>query len=53
MPGGPFVLNLARPSDFVRQATFVQCVGASVQMMLNIIEPGADRIAPDAAPSSR
>ena len=39
----PFRLNLARRGDFVRQATFVQCVGASVQMMLNMIEPGADR----------
>ena len=39
----PFRLNLAKRSDYVRQANFVQCVGASVQMMLNIIEPGADR----------
>ena len=39
----PFRLNLARRSDYVAQANFVQCVGASVQMMLNIIEPGADR----------
>jgi len=38
-----FRLNLARRSDYVAQANFVQCVGASVQMMLNVIEPGADR----------
>ena len=37
-----FRVNLAREGDYVRQANFVQCVGASVQMMLNIIEPGAD-----------
>ena len=39
----PFRINLARDGDYVRQSNFVQCVGASVQMMLNIIEPGADR----------
>lgn len=39
----PFRLNLAARNDFVRQTTFVQCVGASIQMMLNIVEPGADR----------
>ena len=39
----PFRLNLARRSDYVAQTSFVQCVGASVQIMLNIIEPGADR----------
>jgi hypothetical protein len=39
----PFRLNLVRSSDYVAQANFVQCVGASVQMMLDIIEPGADR----------
>jgi hypothetical protein len=38
-----FSLNLARDGDYVRQANFVQCVGASVQMMINITEPGADR----------
>jgi hypothetical protein len=38
----PFRINLARNGDYVRQANFVQCVGASVQMMLNIIRPGAD-----------
>ena len=34
--------NLAGPRDFVPQANFVQCVGASLQMMLNIVEPGTD-----------
>lgn len=32
-----FRLDLAQRSDFVAQANFVQCVGASMQMMLNII----------------
>jgi hypothetical protein len=31
--------------DFVAQANFVQCVGASMQMMLNMIQPGRDRSA--------
>jgi hypothetical protein len=39
----PFRIDLAEDGDYVRQYTFVQCVGASVQMMLNIAEPGADR----------
>jgi hypothetical protein len=38
-------MNLARKNDFVAQTNLVQCVGASMQMMLNIIEPGADRSA--------
>ena len=42
-PARPFSINLARDGDYVRQSNFVQCVGASVQMMLNIMEPGADR----------
>ncbi len=42
---GPFSINLAHPNDFVAQANFVQCVGASVQMMLNIERRGADRTA--------
>lgn len=41
----PFRMNLADRTDFVAQANFVQCVGASVQMMLNIMQPGADRSA--------
>jgi len=31
--------------DWVAQTNFVQCVGASMQMMLNMIEPGRDRTA--------
>lgn len=41
----PFRLNLADDEDYVRQTSFVRCVGASVQMMLNITRPGADRSA--------
>jgi hypothetical protein len=40
-----FRLDLASKGDFVAQTNFVQCVGASMQMMLNIIEPGRDRTA--------
>lgn len=36
-------VDLLRPGDFVTQHTDVACVGASVQMMLNILRPGADR----------
>jgi hypothetical protein len=42
-PPPPYRLNLGTSRDYVRQTNFVQCVGASIQMMLNIIEPGADR----------
>jgi hypothetical protein len=38
-------VNLASRSDYVAQTSFVRCVGASMQMMLNMIEPGADRSA--------
>ncbi len=38
-------LDLAGPRDYVAQANLDQCVGASVQMMLNMIKPGADRSA--------
>jgi hypothetical protein len=38
-------LDLGRRSDYVAQTNLVQCVGASMQMMLNMIEPGADRTA--------
>jgi hypothetical protein len=41
----PFRLDLARDNDYVRQTNFVQCVGASVQMMINMTRPGADRSA--------
>jgi len=40
-----FRMNLGERRDFVAQANFVQCVGASVQMMLNVMRPGADRSA--------
>src|SRR5258705_802490 len=40
-----FSIDLARSGDFVAQKTFVQCVGASMQMMLNIIRPKNDRTA--------
>jgi hypothetical protein len=40
-----FRLDLARSNDFVAQTNFVQCVGASMQMMLNIANAGADRSA--------
>ncbi|MFL5755838.1 MAG: hypothetical protein ACJ77N_06015 [Chloroflexota bacterium] len=41
----PFRIDLARPGDFVAQTNLVQCVGASMQMMLNMIEPTNDRSA--------
>ena len=40
-----YTMDLGARSDFVGQTNFVQCVGASLQMMLNIIRPGADRSA--------
>src|SRR5688572_17877108 len=40
-----YTLDVSRGSDFVAQTNFVQCVGASMQMMLNMIEPGSDRTA--------
>jgi hypothetical protein len=33
----PYRLNVARSADFVAQTNLVQCVGASMQMMLNIV----------------
>jgi hypothetical protein len=42
---GGFVLDLATRADFVAQTNNVQCVGASTQMMLNMIRPGVDRTA--------
>ncbi len=38
-------VDVAERSDFVAQTNFVQCVGASMQMMINMIEPGRDRTA--------
>jgi hypothetical protein len=40
-----YKLDLGTRSDYVGQTTLVQCVGASMQMMLNMIEPGVDRSA--------
>ncbi len=37
-----FTADVSKPGDFVAQTNFVQCVGASMQMMLNMIEPGRD-----------
>ncbi len=38
-----FTLDLSARGDFVPQTTFVQCVGASMQMMLNMIRTKDDR----------
>ena len=38
-------VDVSDRGDFVAQTNFVQCVGASMQMMLNMIEPGRDRSA--------
>jgi hypothetical protein len=38
-----FTLDLSRRGDFVAQTDFVQCVGASMQMMLNMIRTKDDR----------
>lgn len=38
----PYAMNLATKADFVRQYTFEWCVGASIQMALNMVED-ADR----------
>ncbi|MGZ8437447.1 MAG: hypothetical protein ACXW4H_01670 [Candidatus Limnocylindrales bacterium] len=40
-----YTMDLGTRNDFVGQANFVQCVGASMQMMLNMIQPGADHSA--------
>jgi hypothetical protein len=44
-PAGPFRMDLYRPGDFVSQTNLVQCVGASMQMMLNMMRPVDDRSA--------
>jgi hypothetical protein len=44
VPTGPFRIDLADGNDFVAQTSYVQCVGASMQMMLNIMG-GTDRSA--------
>jgi len=38
----PYTLDLGKRADYVAQTNLVQCVGASMQMMLNMIEPGVD-----------
>ena len=40
-----FRLELGRRADFVAQTNLVQCVGASMQMMINIMAPQDDRTA--------
>jgi hypothetical protein len=41
----PVRVELYRQGDFVSQTNSVQCIGASMQMMLNMIEPRNDRSA--------
>jgi hypothetical protein len=41
--GKGFAIDLAGKGDFVAQKNFVQCVGASMQMMLNIMGDRNDR----------
>jgi len=41
----PYKLDLGTRRDFVAQTNFVQCVGASMQMMLNMIRDKDDRSA--------
>jgi hypothetical protein len=41
----PYRLDLGKPSDFVAQTNLVQCVGASMQMMMNMMRAGSDRTA--------
>jgi hypothetical protein len=43
----PFSMNLYRPGDFVAQFTFEWCVGASLQMALNIATDQTHRSRPD------
>ncbi len=38
-----FTLDLSARGDFVAQTDFVQCVGASMQMMINMIRSTDDR----------
>jgi hypothetical protein len=40
-----FALDVSRRGDFVAQTNLVQCVGASMQMMLNMIRASNDRTA--------
>lgn len=43
--GEPYRFDLYRQGDFVSQTTSYMCVGASMQMMLNMIQPKDDRTA--------
>ena len=36
-------MDVSQRGDYVAQTNFVQCVGASMQMMLNMINPSDDR----------
>ena len=42
---GSFELDLYRSGDFVAQTNLVQCVGASMQMMINLVSVEDDRTA--------
>ena len=42
---GRYTVEVGGRGDWVAQTNFVQCVGASMQMMLNMIEPGRDATA--------
>ena len=44
-PSKGFRIDLGARSDYVAQTNLVQCVGASMQMMLNMMHKGADRSA--------
>src|ERR1700741_757429 len=48
----PYRLDLADRNDFVAQMTFVQCVGASMQMMLNIRGGSVRRAATQVRPQT-
>ncbi len=45
VPGRPVRVDLYASGDFVSQTNLVQCVGASMQMMLNMIRSTDDRTA--------
>jgi len=42
-PTKPYALNLYAPGDFVAQYTFEWCVGASIQMTLNLVTARTNR----------
>lgn len=44
-PSKAYHLDLGRRADYVAQTNLVQCVGASMQMMLNMMNPRNDRSA--------